>query len=106
MRRRPMAEVTTRIIQDADLSPSEKLVYLYIAAEYRSHYRNPINYVSCSRIATEINLCESTVRKSLRRLEEVELIRIENGPPNLTVELLHLDNGYSILRQLASAGGQ
>lgn len=101
-----MAEVTTRIIQDGDLSASEKLVYLYLAAEYRSCYRNPINYGTVDQIAGDVQFCGHTVRAALRKLEEVELIRIVERAPNLTVELRKLDNGYNTLRQLANAGGR
>lgn len=98
-----MAEVTSRIIRDGDLSASEKLIYLYIASEYRSCYRDPIVYGSPRAIAEETNFCVHTVRAALRRLEEIELIKIIEGAPDLTIKLLKLDNGYTTLRQLASA---
>lgn len=103
---RTMTEVAGRIIRDADLSPSEKIVYLYIAAEYRAHYHNPVDCGSVSSVAADTNYSASTVRRALRRLSELELIKIVHRSPGwLNIELLHLDNGYSVLRQLASAGG-
>lgn len=106
-RRKPLAEVTARILQDSDLSSSAKLIYLFIASEYRLRYINPIDYLSCDRIAEAVNYRASTVRKGLRRLKEVGLI--DYGPgyaDRVSINLLHLDNDHNLLRQLASSGGQ
>jgi len=100
-----MAEVTTRIIEDHDLTPSEKLVYLYIAAEYRSHYRNPVDCGSTGEVASDINYSAQTIGKALKRLESLGLIKVHNGRNWLTVELLHLNNALNLLRQLAGKGG-
>lgn len=101
-----MAEVTTRIIQDSGLSASEKLVYLYIAADFRTSYQDPIRYGSTRRIAEEINFCDHTVRAALRKLEEVSLIKVVERAPYLSIKLLKIDNGYNTLRQLAGTRGR
>lgn len=104
-KRRPLFEVTTRIIRDRELSSSEKLIYLLIAAEYRTTYRNPVNYLSFEDLSRDAGFSEKTVRRALKRLSDVGLIRFASDQILLSIDLLHLDNDYSVLRQLASAGG-
>lgn len=105
-KRRPMFEVATRIIKDRDLSSSEKLVYLLIAAEYRTTYRNPVDYISFDDLAQETGFSTKTVRRALKRLSDVGLIKFMSDNILLSVDLLHLDNDYSLLRQMASAGAK
>ena len=104
-----MTEVTGRIIRDRALKPSAKLIYLYIAAAYREIYINPVQCGSYSQLAEDTKFSESTVRRALKHLQNLELLKVDNGTNRyetwLNVDLLHLDNGYSILRQLATAGG-
>lgn len=108
-KRKSMAEVTGRIIQDGGLKPSAKLIYLYIAAAYREIYCNPVQCDSYSRLGKDTNFSESTVRLALKRLEDLELVKVDSGSNRLetwlSINLLHLDNGYSVLRQLATARG-
>ncbi len=105
-RRRPLTEVTGRIIRDAGLTASEKLIYLFVAAEYRTHYHNPSDYGSYDQLAKETHFSVSTVRKGLKKLVGLELLSVDKGSTWLHIEVLHLDNGYSLLRQLASAGAK
>jgi DNA-binding transcriptional MocR family regulator len=104
-----MTEVTGRIIRDSGLKPSAKLVYLYLAAAYRELYINPVQCGSYAQLAKDTKFSESTVRRALKQLRNLELIKVDVGANQyetwLNVDLLYLDNGYSILRQLATAGG-
>jgi len=104
-----MTEVTGRIIRDQGLKPSAKLIYLYIAAAYREIYINPVQCGSYAQLAEDTKFSESTVRRALKQLQNLELLKISSGSNRyetwLTVDLLHLDNGYSVLRQLATVGG-
>ena len=104
-----MTEVTSRIVSDRALKPSAKLIYLYIAASYRELYINPVQCESYTFIANETKFSESTVRRALKQLEDLELIKVDSGINRyetwLNVDLPRLDNGYSLLRQIATAGG-
>ena len=99
-KRKPMAVVTSRIIGDSALKPSAKLIYLYLAAAYREYYMNPMHYGDLGSIAKDTKFSESTVRRALKRLESLELIKVDSGTNSretwLSVDLLHLDNGYSV----------
>lgn len=103
-----MAEVTSRIISDRTLKPSAKLIYLYLAAAYRECYMNPMHYGDWSSIAKDTHFSEVTIRRALKHLEALELIKVSSGTNSretwLSVDLLHMDNDYSVLRQLASTG--
>lgn len=104
-----MTEVTSRIIRDRAIKPSAKLIYLYLAAAYREIYVCPVACVSFAQLAKDTGFSESTVRRSLKHLEELGLIRVESGSNKieswLNVDLLLMDAGYSLLRQIATAGG-
>jgi|2_EtaG_2_1085320.scaffolds.fasta_scaffold36284_2 DNA-binding MarR family transcriptional regulator len=104
-----MTEVTSRIVRDDGLKPSAKLIYLYIAAAYREIYSNPVRCESYALIADDTKFSESTVRRALKQLEDLELIKVDSGTNRyetwLNIDLLRLDNGYSLLRQIATAGG-
>lgn len=81
-------------------------VYLYIAAEYRAHYRNPVDCGCASSVAKSINYSAQTVGKALKRLEGLGLVKVHCTTRDvLTIELLHLNNALNLLRQIASAGG-
>jgi DeoR/GlpR family transcriptional regulator of sugar metabolism len=70
--------VSRSVMADAELSTRDKAIYAYLTT-YADSVTNEL-YVSVNRIAAECGITQSTVKRSLKLLEEKQIIiRLKRG---------------------------
>jgi len=68
--------VSTTVLRDPNISLGEKAVYAYLST-FADNITNEL-FVSVSKIANELNISSSTVKRSLIKLEQKNIIKRES----------------------------
>lgn len=68
--------VSTTVLRDPNISLGEKAVYAYLST-FADNITNEL-FVSVSKIADELNISPSTVKRSLIKLEQKNIIKRES----------------------------